>query len=420
MSNIYRIDQNLPILPAILNNQAVEKKEDIDINQLPKVSYCVQDDDDIFDYNSDLSVISRLALKIFSVIFFPVGLTLLTKRTFSYLLARNHILPALKQKKAQLDLIREEFLKNHPLADRCKRKVIQTADQVKLDTMIIHHPDQKKKANAARKYILFLNNGKETYESMLSSLMTISEETGASIYTGNYRGVGYSKGCPTGKKDLFMDAEAMVQCLIAKGVRSENILIHGWDLGANVGGYVATLHQEKGREMNFCSDRSYLSTTKHIKECANKKIIRLKKENPRMAKWAVRPIKIMTFLKIYADRIFGWNFKNLSDYKAIEGHKFIIYHRHDSIPYKASLFKGFKEKTMTAEEKREKLERKIQKIECRIEGREYVRDPKKRNYRPLQVVRLGNDIEKKRIHDICINQTAQFNEYKNQVAIAFA
>lgn len=390
-------------------------------NQLPKVSFSVLDENDIFDYNSVLNKTGRVSLLVFSILIFPAGLTRLVGKAINYFITKNFVLPSLKKNKKQLDLKREEFLKNPEFAARCKRKVIETADNVKLDTMLIVHPEQKKKEYSKRKYIVFLNNNKETYESMLPSLMNISNETGASVYTGNYRGVGHSHSFPSDKQNLFMDAEAMVQRLLIKGVHVDNILVHGWDIGACVGTHVVALHQEEGYRMNLCSDRSCVSTVNQIKECANKKIQKLKKQNPKKAKLITRKWTILAFLSVQLTRLFGWNFKNLESYNEIDGHKFIIYHRHDaSIPYKASLYKEFKESKMTATQQRQKLERKVQKIIHKMQGKEYIRDLNKRNYRPENAIRLGKDLNEKVVHEVSIDQTKEFNDYKDQVAIALS
>ncbi|QLH35115.1 MAG: hypothetical protein HWD61_02335 [Parachlamydiaceae bacterium] len=138
-----------------------------------------------------------------------------------------------------------------------------------------------------------------------------------------------------------MDGEAMVQYLLSQGVQPQNILIHGWSLGGGVGAHVAALHQEKGKEIHICNDRSFESMVNEVKELARelRKYINTSTLLGKLvsAALALAPITIPLIHMI------GWDFKSTQCYQKINGHKFIIYHPNDEIiVYSASLHKNWR------------------------------------------------------------------------------
>lgn len=393
------------------------------INEKPEVSFCVTEDNDVFDYNSTFNKIARVAWLIFSIIIFPIGFIRLIGKVINHLVTKNTLFPKHLRDLKKLDIERAQYMTEH--ADRSERITIKTADRIDLDTIMIYNPYQNDKKIDERKYIIFFNRVESTYERMLPSLMKISDETGANVYCGNYRGVGHSKGFPTDIQDLVMDGEAMVQYLLTQGVSQKNILIHGWSIGGGVGAYVAALHQEKGKEIKFCSDRSFASTVEEIKEFARAKINEIRRENRCKAKIKASGLAILSSLALGLIRVLGWNFNSLKSYNAINGYKFIIYHPQDpEVPYAASLYKRLKDDTIRLKDDTIKLKDRMQKAKRKILKAKFIVEggnkPEKieQNYRPKNV-RLGNEIDKEHIHKINIDETEQFENYKNHVALAF-
>lgn len=395
--------------PLFSKIESVKQKPDC----APQVSYKILDQDDVFKYHSSASKAARVGWLLFSILIFPVGLIRLIGKTINHFSTKKLLLPAIERDKALLDNHRIAHLANSFTAQRSSRITIETADHVKLDTMMISHPDQENKDISERKYIIFFNGNDGTYEGGLSSLMKISDETGANVYCGNYRGVGYSEGFPTGYQDLVMDGEAMVQFLLKQGVRPENILIHGWSLGAGVGAHVAALHQDKGHEIHFCGDRSFASMVMEVKELSRS--IRNEMRNTCLGNFLKGTLALLTPVVLGLIKVLGWNFQTLDCYKKIQGHKFIIYHREDkTIPYAASLFTKFKESKMSSADIKAKLERK----KAKLEGRERnIEEAFKKTYHPENFVKL-NDEYWENVHCIHIHESLNFNEYVRQVGLA--
>lgn len=198
---------------------------------------------------------------------------------------------------------------------------VTTADGVEIDTMMIQNENQINLPIEKQKWIVFFVGNAMCYEELLENLKQISDQTGANVYTGNYRGVMSSKGSPSSTHDLILDGEAMVQKLLAAGVPSENILLHGWSIGGGVAAEVAAHHQEVGHEMHLCSDRSFSS----IIDTAKKLFPTFGGVLGRIA-WLA-----------------GWKFKSVDNFKKINGNKIVIVCKEDPlIRYEASLYKASK------------------------------------------------------------------------------
>lgn len=382
--------QNIASSPAVrvsspsTSNALHEKTKGPAVKQLPKAVFEVSDENDIFNYNSIDNKISRIAWLIFSIIIFPVGLARLIKKGINLIAVKKYLLPALGLDKAKLDSDRAKIMADPRFAERRERLAVKTADHVTLDSLMIKNPQQEVKEACNRKYILFLN-GNSAYEEMFHTLTKISDETGANVFCGNFRGVGCSEGFPMEWQDLVMDGEAMVQYLLSKGVPAKNILIHGHSIGGSVGIHVAALHQETGNEISVCADRTSASIS--------------------------LPLKYI--------RMSGWNFNTLDCYETIKGHKFIIYHRHDQkISYPLSLYKKVKDSQMSLEDKKQKQDRKVEKIKTAQEKGNKVHE--ERAYRPKNALRLDDAIDKKLAHEIALEHTVQFEVYKALVATALA
>jgi len=264
---------------------------------------------------------------IFSVIIFPMGIT----RWYFSRLATAQCLPAsntyanykndLKNKQYRSKVLaqKNDF---HLKGDRILNTVkITTADGVTLDTSMIQNINQMDKPTCEQKWIIYFCGNAVHYENYLEELYTISKQTGASIYTGNYRGIMHSQGWPTSSHDLVLDGEAMVQKLLSTGVQAKNILLHGFSLGGGVAAKVCALHQEPGNEMHLCSDRSFSTFIN-----------------------AARGLfpGVGGLLGVIA-LLNGWKFNSLKHFESIKGHKFVIVSKKDPIiSYSASLYTALK------------------------------------------------------------------------------
>ena len=387
-------------------------------DKMPKVAFKVLDKDDVYNYNSSFNKVLRITILIFSILIPPIGFLRLIGKSINFIATQKFILPSIKLPKASLDKERNKHLVDVNFAKKCERIVIQTADHIKLDTFMVHHPIEKNKAIQEQKYIIYFNGNANTYETSLPTLRKISEETGVNVYSGNYRGVGHSEGFPADVRDLAMDGEALLNYLLSQGVSQKNILIHGKFLGGAVGAYVAAMHQEEGKEINYCGERTFALMKEHVKAISHRYRQKLRKVNKFTGKIHSTFLSILNSLAARLICALGWNFKTLESYKSIKGHKFIIYHRRDPIiPYAASLYKRYKDSEMSLNERRIKLERMVQKIKW---GNKYVRDPKLKAYRPKNAIRLDYKIQKLKGHEISIHESSQFNDYKAQVVLAFS
>lgn len=143
-----------------------------------------------------------------------------------------------------------------------KHMTIHTVDLCELDTFAIVNPHYAALPAYKQKWILFLHPADVAYESELSTLSKICADAQVNIYTGNYRGVGSSKGKPDCANDFVLDAEAMVQHLLSSGVLPNHILVHGFSIGGGVGTEIAALHPG----MHLCNDRSFSKLTEAFHE----------------------------------------------------------------------------------------------------------------------------------------------------------
>lgn len=264
------------------------------------------------------------------------------------------------------------------------RLAVRTADRVTLDTCELVHPDQPKEPSE-QKWIVFFNGNGSCYEDMLPALAKISEDTGVNIYTGNYRGVGYSKGFPWTAKDLIFDGEAMVQRLLKQGVKPENILLHGWSIGGGVATAVAAKHPE----MHLCSDRSFSTFKCEVREMVGNAAPQILHRV--FAKWKDETIekvaKAVANIAAVLAHFIGWDFDSVTSYDKVTGNKFVMHHPCDAvIPHRASLYYGLKQKHMTEADQVAKKNR----VPLKAKGQAYDEYPKE--YKPSRI-RLNSSSE---------------------------
>lgn len=277
--------------------------------------------------------ICRIAWNIFSAIVFPIGLV----RLLVNFAGRLAVLPATYTCRSDQNqhLINIKNAMVQDPSNHLHQVKVTTADGVELDTLMRQNANQLNLPAAQQKWIVFFNPNAASYEDLIEELKEISVRTGANVYTGNYRGVMESKGRANSTHDMILDGEAMVQKLLASGVPSENILLHGWSIGGGVATEVAALHQEPGHEMHLCNDRSFATLTHAVKGL----------------------IPVVGGLLGGIAWLGGWKFDSVSNYRKINGYKFTIVAKNDHIiKYQASLHKVFKKSNPGATLKKIKID----------------------------------------------------------------
>lgn len=145
-----------------------------------------------------------------------------------------------RQRRQHLLQARESYLQQCP--DYLFTVSIVTVDGVTLDGMEYRHPAQASVHSEKQKWILFLNPNGATYEEELPYLVKYAASVGVSLLAFNYRSVGFSEGTLHTSSDLIRDGEAAIQFLIARGVKSDHILVHGHSMGGAVGSYIRLRH----------------------------------------------------------------------------------------------------------------------------------------------------------------------------------
>jgi hypothetical protein len=394
-------------------------------SKMPEVSFAISKENDIFEYNSTSNKVKRVAFLIFSIIVVPVGLVRLIGHVINKLCVKNGMVPATQYSKEECDELRNQHLMGSRNPQLFERIAVKTADGVKIDSMFLKNEQNQEKPIGEQKFILFFNGNGGLYESMLPFMEVLAEETGANVYCGNYRGVGYSESFPLGYQDLVMDGEALFQQLLSKGAKPENILIHGHSLGGGVGAMVASHHQEKGHEVRFCHDRSFSTMAQEVDELFSSVKNKISTRTC-LGKVIKAGMCVLIPMAVFATKTLGWNFPSLTAYKKINGYKFILVHKEDKvIPKFASLVENLKTSEMTTEEKVAKLRRKTEKAKLRQQGLDVEKLNAVRRYHPKNVVWLKNtdrfeEIPSNRSHAYPLNRTAEFTAYKEHVKMAFA
>ena len=168
--------------------------------------------------------------------------------------------------KNERDQLRQELIASK--GTECERLSLQTQDGAVLDAMAIYQNSESQEQNPAdQKWIILFNPNGMTYEENLHFAHDYGQKVGANVLVFNYRGVGDSTGHPTCGEDLVQDGLRCVQHLNQeRGVRAENILIHGHSIGGGIGTQVAARYspQESTQgssqgKVKLISDRSFSS-----------------------------------------------------------------------------------------------------------------------------------------------------------------
>ncbi len=324
--------------------------------------------EDVFNTGSFSNVVTRIFWEVVYFILLPVELV-------RWAVIRFAILPAIyleSKNKVKNSIARDEawerIRNNHVEGQEFKRVSIRTADGVRLETLEIRHPNQISKTPVEQKWIIFFNGNACSTEGMIEVLSKLSKDTGANVYSGDYRGVGLSEGFPWRSQDLVIDGEAMVQYLFSKGVKEKNILIHGWSIGGGVGTAVAAKHPD----INFCNDRSFAKLSLVARESIGRFLG-----------------DAVGFIAAAIVRFIGWELDSVNNYDKINGDKFIMYHPCDGCIHRdVSLYRGVKNLHMDPQDR----EKKILRAEKKAQGLHYEREYPE-DYKPLWRIRLIRNSE---------------------------
>lgn len=215
--------------------------------------------------------------------------------------------------------LRSDFIKNNP---QTKDLAVKTEDNVDLDGMAIFQ-DQEAKAQFAKgqcadqKWIVLMNGNFTAYETNLDFAKSYGADVGANVIAFNYRGVSESKGSMSKTQDLVTDGDTFVKMLLSKGVRPENILIHGYSLGGGVATQVAATNAK----VKLINANSFSSLTAVPRAAA-----------PKVIGWVVT--KYLRREKLELNTLEAWD-------KIRSSHKAIVIHREDGvISHASSLFRA--------------------------------------------------------------------------------
>ncbi|MDC9580144.1 MARTX multifunctional-autoprocessing repeats-in-toxin holotoxin RtxA [Xenorhabdus sp. PR6a] len=135
-----------------------------------------------------------------------------------------------------------------------------------------HHGDQKDqgelhqgKDNPAKKVVLFIHGSGSSAEEQASFIQSHYQKQGIDMLAVNLRGYGASDGHPS-EKGLYQDARTMFHYLVNdRGIKPENIIIHGYSMGGPIAADLARYAEHNGRAVSgLLLDRPMPSMTKAI------------------------------------------------------------------------------------------------------------------------------------------------------------
>ncbi|MDC9596382.1 MARTX multifunctional-autoprocessing repeats-in-toxin holotoxin RtxA [Xenorhabdus anantnagensis] len=150
-----------------------------------------------------------------------------------------------------------------------------TADKITLQgkvgrlTGYYHNGDQKDHNSAenspAKKVVLFIHNSGSSAEEQASTIQSHYQKQGIDMLAVNMRGYGASDGHPN-EKGLYQDARTMFNYLVNdRGIKPENIIIHGYSMGGAVAADLARYAERNGQAVSgLLLDRPMPSMTKAI------------------------------------------------------------------------------------------------------------------------------------------------------------
>lgn len=106
-----------------------------------------------------------------------------------------------------------------------------------------HKPDLK------RPVVLLLTGSGGSAENQGFDVASLYAAGGASVLSVNYGGYGDSSDTPVSEQSLNQDAQAMLEYLVGLGYDPDNIVLHGFSMGASVAGQLGGAYES--REVRF-------------------------------------------------------------------------------------------------------------------------------------------------------------------------
>ncbi|MCC8378158.1 MARTX multifunctional-autoprocessing repeats-in-toxin holotoxin RtxA [Xenorhabdus sp. PB30.3] len=119
--------------------------------------------------------------------------------------------------------------------------------------------------NPSRKVILFIHGSGSSAEEQSGAIQNHYQKQGIDLLAVNMRGYGSSDGRPN-EKGLYQDARTMFHYLVNdRGIKPENIIIHGYSMGGAVAADLARYAEHHGQPVSgLLLDRPMPSMTKAI------------------------------------------------------------------------------------------------------------------------------------------------------------
>ncbi|BET96212.1 MARTX multifunctional-autoprocessing repeats-in-toxin holotoxin RtxA [Xenorhabdus taiwanensis] len=117
----------------------------------------------------------------------------------------------------------------------------------------------------AKKVVLFIHGSGSSAEEQASIIQNHYQKQGVDMLAVNMRGYGSSDGHPS-EKGLYQDARTMFSYLVNdRGIKPENIIIHGYSMGGAVAADLARYAERNGQPVSgLLLDRPMPSMTKAI------------------------------------------------------------------------------------------------------------------------------------------------------------
>lgn len=130
-----------------------------------------------------------------------------------------------------------------------------------------HSGDQtdQNEPDSAKKVVLFIHGTGSSAEDQSSTIQIHYQKQGVDMLAVNMRGYGSSDGHPS-EKGLYQDARTMFKYLVNdRGIKPENIIIHGYSMGGAVAADLARYAERNGQAVSgLLLDRPMPSMTKAI------------------------------------------------------------------------------------------------------------------------------------------------------------
>ena len=157
------------------------------------------------------------------------------------------------------DIIRKfnEHLRKIPNPLAYENLTIKTEDGCNLSAVEIKN---SKNLNCRETIIIFQGRG-VPFESNIDYAIKIAQSLDCNTISFNYRGVHKSTGKATKLDNLVLDGVAVVNTLLSRGIRPENIVLYGGCMGGNISTLVAEYFHKKQKKVYVFNDRGFSSFT---------------------------------------------------------------------------------------------------------------------------------------------------------------